>query len=101
MTTQGTENDRRHSERRTAYNGELPIWARVLWRYGIPGFIALYLVYQGSQGFGLTLDAIKDEQRTHVSETNFYLRQLCVFTAKTAGADPAACILPPTSERRP
>ena len=99
MANQGMESDRRVGERRTQY-GDMPVWVRVLWRYGIVGATMLYLVWQGTQGFGSTLNAIKDEQRTHISETNFYLRQLCVFTAKTAGADPAACIMPPL-ERRP
>jgi hypothetical protein len=63
-------------------NGDLPVWARITFKWGVGSAIALYLVYQVTQAFGSTLVTIRDEQRTHISETNFYLRQVCLNTAK-------------------
>jgi hypothetical protein len=84
----GTESDGKEFP-----NGNLPIWARILFLYGIPGFIALYLVYQGTQGFGATLTTIRDDLRVHMSETGFYMRQICVNTAKDDAAR-AGCYPP-------
>jgi hypothetical protein len=67
-------------------NGDLPVWAKVLFRYGIVGAIALYLVYQGTQGFGRDLLTIRDDLHIHMSETTFYMRQICVNTAKDDAA---------------
>lgn len=71
----------------------LQAWARVALRYGVASVIAMYLVWWGTQSFGSDLTAMRNEQRMHMSETAFYLRQVCLNTAKD-DAQRAACIPP-------
>lgn len=63
-------------------DSDLPVWARVLFKYGAITAIALYLIWQNTQGFGATLTSIRDEQRRHIIETNFFLQRVCINTAR-------------------
>jgi hypothetical protein len=83
-------------------------WAQILYKYGVPAVIALYLVYSLENGVKTLLAQIDRTQHQHVSDshrqtdllkdakdssirTEGYLRLLCVNTAVT-NADRAACL---------
>ncbi len=74
-----------------------PLWVRLLYRYGIPGALALYFAYSMTNSFSSKLDAMADLSKAHSSlsilsgqeqressiRQETYLRLLCVNTAKT------------------
>jgi hypothetical protein len=75
---------------------ELPIWARVLAVIGIPGAIAIFLVWQGAtelprlsrQQEQLVVDVQRlqqmvSEQGINADSTYRLLQRICVNTAKT------------------
>lgn len=73
-----------------------PMWVRLLFKYGIPGALCLYLVYMMTATFSGKLDAMGDDLHAHSSlslltnqdlkesavRQEVYLRLLCVNTAK-------------------
>lgn len=66
-------------------------WERIANKYGIPAVIALFLVWWLTSGVSADISAIKAALGLHTSETNFYLRQVCLNTAQTENQR-AACI---------
>jgi len=68
-------------------NGDTPLWIRVLYRYGVPAAIALFLVWSMTSAFGSDLHTVKEE----VHDLRYFMRLICVNTAKTE-ADRAQCV---------
>jgi hypothetical protein len=76
----------------TEPNGDMPVWVRVLYRYGIPGFLALVLVWflvssvsDSQAAIQHTLDSHAQQSQQNDAIIKFYLRQLCINTAKDDG----------------
>jgi hypothetical protein len=81
-------------------NGDFPVWVRVLFRYGIVGFLALAFAYVLIKDVREALAAvhIKIDAHTRRSEQDqsimrFYLRQLCLNTGTSEQAR-SGCMLP-------
>jgi hypothetical protein len=60
-------------------------------KYGALGAIAVFLVWWMANDVTGTLRALDQALTGHVSETNFYLRSICLNTATTE-AQRAGCI---------
>jgi hypothetical protein len=60
-------------------------------KYGVIGAIAVFLVWWMANDVTGTLRALDQALSGHVSETNFYLRSICLNTAQTEGQR-AGCI---------
>jgi len=87
------------SDRRDSWAEGVPLWARMIAIVGIPGVIAIFLVYVGA---GLlpkmarqsletqsAIQRLQDQQAEHVRDTAAIVRTLqriCVNTATTAEA---------------
>lgn len=78
-------------------NGDTPIWVRILYRYGIPGGIALFLVWFVTSGLTAKLEKNQETLETHVKEQGalmkeqgYLLQQICVNTA-TSDSQRALC----------
>lgn len=76
----------------------MALWARVLYKYGVPSAIALFLVWVvATQLLAAVRDIQSSLQRVesgihdHSFQTNFYMRAMCVNTAVQAGKPPAVC----------
>lgn len=67
---------------------------RLLDRFGPWVVIAGFLIYWVTNGLSAKVDAINSSVTSHVSESNFYMRQICLNTAKD-DAQRASCIPPP------
>ena len=65
-------------------------WARIVATVGVPSLISLLLVWFLVSGIVSDVQAMRTEHQ----ELRFYLRAICVNTAKTE-AERAACVLPP------
>lgn len=81
-------------------NGDLPVWVRVLFRYGIVGFLALVFAYvlvndvrAALASVQRTVDAHDTNERRDGAVMRYYLRQVCLNTATTEPAR-AGCVLP-------
>jgi hypothetical protein len=88
--------ERRRKEDAADWMNGLPAWARFVWRIGIPGAIALFLVWQGAsqlpqlvrqyEALRAQVAQIADVQSQHQrdSEATFrMLQRICSNTAKT------------------
>lgn len=64
----------------------LPPWARVTAVVGIPGLIAIYLVYVLATGLPAKLDAHARESTAEATKIRQLLKQICVNTADTPEA---------------
>jgi hypothetical protein len=56
--------------------------AKVLYRYGLPVAISAWLVYFVTSTLAGSVKETHDLLKMHVSEQRYYLRQLCINTAK-------------------
>jgi hypothetical protein len=66
-------------------------WGRLANKYGVPAAIALFLVWWLASGVSADIRDLKTALGIHTSETNFYLRQVCLNTSQTENQR-AACI---------
>lgn len=69
----------------------MPLWAKILYKYGVPSAIALGLVWIVSTRILAGIDEIKTDQKQHSMMTGFYLYQICVTAAEQAGRSEALC----------
>ena len=60
----------------------LSLWAQVVARYGPLALIAGILVWYMATGIASDIKSVKDDLHTHMNEQHFYLRQLCINTAR-------------------
>ena len=84
----------------TEPNGDTPIWARILYRYGVPAGIALFLTYFLTQNVSRDVASVAMSQRimqAEHQELRFFLRAICINTAETEWQR-AACV-PPNEAR--
>ena len=51
-------------------------------KYGVAGAIALFLVWWLASNVSGQVTKIQETLGAHVTETNFYLRQICLNTAR-------------------
>lgn len=58
-------------------NGDTPVWVKVIYRYGIPAAIALFLTYSMTHDVSTNVAAMRAEHQ----ELRFYLRAICVNAA--------------------
>lgn len=68
-------------------------WERILTKYGAATAIALFMVYWLTSGVSGDVRTLREDVKSHISETNFYLRAICVNVATTEGQR-ANCIIP-------
>lgn len=68
-------------------------WERLLGKYGPTAAIAVFLVWWISNDVSGTLRAIEFTLNTHVSESVFYLRAICLNAAKDE-RERANCVPP-------
>ena len=54
-------------------------------KYGVPAALALFLTYWMANDVAGTLRKLDRELADHVSETNFYLRAICINAAESEG----------------
>lgn len=84
----------------------MPLWAKVLYRYGVPSAIALFLVWFVSARILKTMEDMKSdmngslksigsEVHDHVFQTGYYMHAMCVMTAKQSGQPASLCENPP------
>lgn len=69
----------------------MPLWAKILYRYGVPSAIALGLVWLIATRIMGSLERIENSQHEHASSTAFYLRQICLSNAEAGGHTPYFC----------
>lgn len=62
---------------------DLPAWARAAAIVGIPGVIALYLVYMLANAIPAKLEAHANESRATGTQTLQVLQRICAHTAAT------------------
>lgn len=74
-------------------------WDKTLTKYGVATVIALFLVWWITGDVSGALKSIKGTLEEHVSENNFYLRQVCLNTATTE-SQRVGCIPPRERIRR-
>lgn len=73
-------------------------WERILGKYGLATVIALGLTAWLASNVSGQVSKVRETLDLHVSETNFYLRQVCINTAQNEGQR-AGCIPPRESGR--
>ena len=81
-------------------NGITPLWVRLLYRYGVPAGIALFLTYFLTQNVTRDMAAMRgdvSQMRSEHQELRFFLRAICINTAETEWQR-AACV-PPNEAR--
>jgi preprotein translocase subunit SecY len=93
------DNPREVYERET---DRMTLWARVLYKYGVPSAIALFLVFiiasQLVKAVGdiqATLIKVQQSIHDHAYQTNYYMRATCINTAIQAGQSASLCEPPP------
>jgi len=64
---------------------------RILAKYGLATVLALFFVYWLTSDISGTMRAIQSTLNEHISESTYYLRQVCINTAQDE-AQRAACI---------
>lgn len=69
----------------------MPLWAKILYRYGVPSVIALGLVWLIGTRILATMERIEQSQQRHEMSTQFYLRQICITGAAAAGQPSGLC----------
>lgn len=62
-------------------NGDMPIWIRAAYRYGVPSVIALGLVYFLTMHVDGMVHAMSESLQYHITEQKFFLRAICINTA--------------------
>lgn len=79
-------------------NDNMSLWMRVLYKYGVPSAIALFLVWFIAvqllgevRGVQATLQRVEQGVHDHAYQTNFYMRAMCINTAIQAGQNTAQC----------
>ncbi len=79
-------------------NGDMPLYVRIAARYGVSAVIAGFLVWFVTQGISGDVKgtreevrAVRDELRQHSSEQRFFLRAICLNSAKD-DAGRAMCV---------
>lgn len=81
-------------------NGATPMWVRLIYRYGVPAGIALFLTYFLTQNvtkdMARVASSVEQMQGEH-QELRFFLRAICLNTADTE-SQRAACV-PPNEAR--
>ena len=65
-------------------------WLQVIAKYGPVALIAVFLVWFIAGNLSSDVEAMRDMLRDHISETNYYLRQICINTARDE-AQRASC----------
>jgi len=68
-------------------------YEKVLTKYGLATFLAVFLVWWVTTGVSGNITAIKTALDEHISETAYYLRAICVNTAQDDNQR-ASCIVP-------
>lgn len=79
-------------------NDDMPAWLRGVYRYGVPSVIALFLVYSMNKTVASDIATIHEELNQHIAEQRFYLRAICLNTAKDE-AGRALCVPPQGLDR--
>ena len=69
---------------------------RILTKYGLATLLALAFFYWITSDVSGTMRDIREQLNGHVTETTFYLRQVCLNTAQNE-AQRAACIPQPST----
>lgn len=84
----------------------MALWARILYKYGVPSGIALFLVWFTALQLNSSIKQVQDQLNTiktevhdHVFQTGFYMRAVCIMTAKQSGQPVSMCEPPPLWER--
>lgn len=67
-------------------------WERILTKYGAATLIALGLVWWLASNVSGQVAEVRKTLDAHVTETNFYLKNICINTAQIE-SQRAACIL--------
>jgi hypothetical protein len=75
-------------------NGLTPLWVRLVYRYGVPAAIALFLTYTITSSVASDVTAMRQE---HL-ELRFYLRGICLNTAQSE-SQRSACVPPNEAPR--
>lgn len=57
-------------------------WIEAAYKLGIPGVIAIFLIWWVTTVVFAKVGSIEQTLNEHVATTNFYLRQVCLNTAK-------------------
>ena len=68
-------------------------YEKVLTKYGLATFLAVFLVWWVTTGVSGSITQIQTALNEHISETAYYLRAICVNTAQD-DSQRAACIAP-------
>lgn len=71
----------------------IPFYAQIISKYGLATFLAVYLVWQLSTGVSGKIEKIQVSLNEHISETAYYLRQICINSAQDE-TQRAACLAP-------
>lgn len=89
----------------------LPLWAKLIYVYGVPSAIAMGLVWllatQGLKSQEAVLrsqEVTRQEMHDHSFQTSFYMRSMCISLAELAGksatqCDPNTSAYPPVDRR--
>jgi hypothetical protein len=84
-------------------NGDLPVWVRVLFRYGIVGFLCLVFAWVLLKDVRESQAAIRADIAAHFKQSEqfdaalrYYLWRVCLNTAPTE-PERAGCVLPSES----
>lgn len=79
----------------------MPIWAKILYRYGVPSAIALFLVWVvatrilGAMDMMMkSVNEMHTEIHEHMTQTGFYMHSMCVGISVQSGQNPAVCDIP-------
>ena len=81
-------------------NGSTPLAVRLIYRYGVPAGIALFLTYFLTQQVSVNVASVAaqvEDMRTEHLELRWFLRAICLNTAETE-AQRASCV-PPNEAR--
>jgi hypothetical protein len=68
-------------------------FAKVLEKYGLATVLALFFVWWVTSDLSGSVRAIQDTLTEHISESAYYMRQICLNTAQDE-SQRAACIAP-------
>ena len=88
-------NPRQAFERET---DNMPVWAKILYKYGVPSAIALFLVWfiavqllAAVRDVQASLKRVEEGIHNHAYQTSFYMRAMCINTAVQSGQSTALC----------
>lgn len=71
----------------------MSVWSRILYKYGVPSAIAIFLVWVLATKLLSGIEHVQYDLHDHMFQSAFYQQAMCMNLAKLAGEPPSQCVL--------